>query len=136
MCGLFRSVVTAEAQPSRFIATSIFSQYCRPEWARWGDRRVAPLTIIDRITDHVGYQQLALAPRVRRDNRGVELHFHGATFPVDVIPGFLLRLPDQYSIYSLPGEDNQWIEASPARQSALFSISNAACVQNCARSLS
>ena len=96
------------------------------EWARWGGRRVTPLTIIDRITDHVGYLQLALAPRVRRDDRGVELHFHGATFPVDVIPAFNLRLSDQYPVYSLPGEDNQWIEASPERQGALFSIANAA----------
>jgi len=27
------------------------------EWARWGGRRVAPLTINDRITDSVGYLQ-------------------------------------------------------------------------------
>jgi hypothetical protein len=97
------------------------------EWARWGGRPVAPLTIIDRINDNVGYLQLALAPRVRRDDRGVELHFHGATFPVDVIPGFILRLSDRFPVYSLPGENNHWIEASPERQSALFAISNAAC---------
>ena len=97
------------------------------QWARWGGRRIAPLTIIDRITDNVGYLQLGLAPRVRRDDRGVELHFRGATFPVDVIPGFILRLSDQYPVYSLPGEGSHWIESSPERQSALFSISNAAC---------
>ena len=97
------------------------------KWARWGDRRVAPLTIIDRITDNVGYLQLALAPRIRRDERGVELHFRGATFPVDVIPGFILRLSDRYPVYSLPGEYNQWIETSPERHNALFSIGNAAC---------
>ena len=74
------------------------------EWARWGGRRVAPLTIIDRINDNVGYLQLALAPKVRRDDRGAELHFHGATFPVDVIPGFILRLSDRFPVYSLPGE--------------------------------
>jgi hypothetical protein len=85
------------------------------------------MTIIDRITDNVGYLQLALAPRIRRDERGVELHFHGTTFSVDVIPGFILRLSNQYPVYSLPGEDSQWIEASPERHNALFSIGNAAC---------
>jgi hypothetical protein len=94
------------------------------ECARWG---VAPLTIIDRVSDNVGYRQLALAPRVRRDERGVELHFHGATFPVDVIPAYILRLSDQYPVYLMPGEDNQWIETSPERHNALFSIGNAAC---------
>jgi hypothetical protein len=104
-----------------------FLAVLQTEWARWGGRRVAPMTIIDRITDNVGYLQLALAPRIRRDERGVELHFHGTTFSVDVIPGFILRLSNQYPVYSLPGEDSQWIEASPERHNALFSIGNATC---------
>jgi hypothetical protein len=32
---------------------------------------------------------------------------------------------DRYPVYSVPGEDNQWIEASPERHSALISHANA-----------
>ena len=97
------------------------------EWATWGGRRVSPLTMIDRLTENLSYSKLALAPQVRRDDRGVELYFHGAIFAVDVIPGFFVRSADQYPVYLLPGDDNQWIEASPERHNALFSMSNTGC---------
>ena len=79
------------------------------EWAIWGARRISLLKIIHRMTEHLG----EFAPGVRRDGRGVELYFNGVTCAVDVMPGFLVRATDRYPVYSVPGEDNQWIEASP-----------------------
>ncbi len=63
------------------------------EWATWGARRVSPLTIIHRITEHL----TEFAPAVRRDGRGIELYFKGVTCAVDVVPGFLVRAADQGS---------------------------------------
>ena len=83
--------------------------------------------MIDRLTENLSYSQLALAPRVRRDDRGIELHLRGAIFAVDLIPGFLIRSADHYPVYSLPGDDDRWIEASPERHNALFSVSNTGC---------
>lgn len=91
------------------------------EWAIWGARRMSPLKIIHRMTEHLS----EFAPAVRRDGRGVELYFDGVTCAVDVVPGFLVRATDRYPVYSLPGEDNQWIEASPEWHIALFSHANA-----------
>lgn len=98
-----------------------------PAWATWGGRRVSPLPMIDRLTENLSYSQLALAPKVRRDDRGIELHFHGTIFAVDLIPGFLMRSADHYPVYSLPGDADRWIEASPEGHNALFSRSNAGC---------
>jgi hypothetical protein len=93
------------------------------EWATWGARRVSPLMIIHRMTQNL----TEFAPAVRRDGRGIELYFNGATCTVDVLPGFLVRAADQYPVYSVPGEDNQWIEWSPEWHNALFYQANAGC---------
>ena len=91
------------------------------EWAIWGARRMSPLKIIHRMMEYLG----EFAPAISQDGRGVELYFNGVTCAVDVVPGFLVRAVDQYPVYSLPGEENQWIEASPEWHSALFSHANA-----------
>jgi len=95
------------------------------EWASWGGRRVSPVSIIDRMTENLLHLQLA--PEVRRDGRGIELYIKGFTFAVDLMPGFAVRSSDGYPVYSLPGDDNQWIAASPERHNALFSYANARC---------
>jgi hypothetical protein len=93
------------------------------EWATWGARRVSPLTIIHRMTEKL----TEFAPAVRRDGRGVELYFNGVTCAVDVVPGFLVRAADDYPIYSMPGEDHEWIESGPEWHNARFSQANAGC---------
>ena len=95
-----------------------------PEWATWGSRRVSPLPIIDRMTENLMHLQLA---DVRHHGRGVELCFKGFTFAVDVVPGFAVRSSDGHLVYSMPGEDNRWIESRPCCHNALFSQANAGC---------
>jgi hypothetical protein len=93
------------------------------DWARWGAHRLSPLTIIHRMIESM--TQLRLTLEVRRDGRGVALYFKRGTFAVDVVPGFLMRVCDNYPVYLVPGEDNQWIETTPERHNAFFSRSNA-----------
>jgi hypothetical protein len=96
-----------------------------PDWAKWGAHRVSPLTIIHRMVESM--TQLRLALQVRHDGRGIALYFKRGTFAVDVMPGFLMRVSDNYPVYLVPGGDNRWIEAAPERQNAFFSRSNAEC---------
>jgi hypothetical protein len=91
------------------------------EWAIWGARRISPLKIIHRMTEHLS----EFAPAVRRDGLGVELYFNGVTCAVDVVPGFLVGAADQYSVYSMPAGENHWRKASPEWHNALFSHANA-----------
>ena len=93
-----RSRIVPIGSHSRGTAIAVHSHFdflvvLPAEWATWGARRVSPLTIIHRITEHL----TEFAPAVRRDGRGIELYFKGVTCAVDVVPGFLVRASDRLS---------------------------------------
>ena len=89
------------------------------EWATWGARRVAPQMIIQRMAQDLGDQHCTAG--VRRDGRAVALSFAGVTHTLDVLPGVSMRRSNHYPVYSVPGADFRWVDASPQCHDALFS---------------
>ena len=97
------------------------------KWVARNPHRMTPTTMIDWMNEHLRYIQFPRAPKIRADNRGVELHFRGVISAVDVIPGFTVRTTDQFPVYALPSESGRWIETNPERHNALFADSDANC---------
>jgi hypothetical protein len=61
---------------------------------------------------------------IRRDGRAVALSFAGVIHTLDVLPGVSMRQSNHYPVYSVPGADLRWVDASPQCHDALFSQAN------------
>jgi hypothetical protein len=83
-----------------------------------GDRLVPPMKILHRMAE--GLRDQRFPPTIRRDGRAIELYLKDVTQMIEVLPGFLTRTSHDYPVYSIPGENGQWIETSPARHDAVF----------------
>jgi Second Messenger Oligonucleotide or Dinucleotide Synthetase domain len=95
----------------------------QPEWATWGGRHVHPSTIIHLLSEYLLQQHLTSA--IRKDGRAIELYFKGRTSAVNLMPAFAVRVADQRTVYTMIGDDNRWIEASPEWHNAFFAHANA-----------
>jgi hypothetical protein len=88
-----------------------------------GRRQVPPQVIIQQMAQDLGDHHCAAS--IRRDGRAVELSFAGVVHTLDVLPGFSMRRSNHYPVYSMPGADFRWTDASPQSHDALFSVSAA-----------
>ncbi len=95
----------------------------QPQWLNWGGRHMHPSTIIHLMTEYLLQQHLA--SDIRKDGRAVELYFKGHTSAVNLVPAFAVRIAGHRTVYSMIGEGNRWIEASPEWHTAFFVHANA-----------
>jgi hypothetical protein len=91
-------------------------------WATWGGRRVPPEMLLGRIAKDLS--NLALSPPINGNRYAVLLDFKGVNHAVQVVPGFFRRRSNHYPVYSIPSDDDRWMEASPEWHNAFFSQAN------------